>query len=63
MPNSTAQTVGTVMIAITMRIAPKFLMIFTLFLNDLWFYKFHRKFDPEYPLSTKVFMQKIDVMK
>ena len=46
-----------------MRISPKFLLTLTLFLNDLWYYKFHRKYGPEYPQSTQLFMQKIDLIQ
>ena len=47
----------------SMKTAPKFLFAFTLFLNDLWLYKFHRKFQPQYPNSTLAFMDKIDIAK
>ena len=46
-----------------MKTAPKFLFAFTLFLNDLWLYKFHRKFHPQYPNSTLAFMDKINIAK
>ena len=40
----------------TIKAMPKFLLIFTALVNDLPFYKYHRKFEPEYPNSTIIFM-------
>ena len=47
----------------TIKAMPKFLLIFTVLVNDLPFYKYHRKFQPEYPNSTIIFMEKFDMLK
>ena len=42
---------------------PKFLLVFNVLINDLAFYKYHRKFRPQYPSSVLVFMEQFDLMK
>lgn len=42
-----------------MKINPKFLISMAFFLDDLWYYKFHRQ---NYTKSAKFFMEKIDLI-
>ncbi len=51
------------MITTSIKISPKFLLVFSMFLNDIWFYKYHHKQNPSYPNSAKAYMDKVDVIK
>ena len=39
----------------SVRVLPQFILVLTVIINDLAFYKWHRKFEPEYPGSVLVF--------
>lgn len=45
------------------RVLPRFILVLTLIINDFAFYKWHRKFEPEYPHSVLSFTDNIDVLK
>lgn len=62
-PKEATKVLGTALIVTSMKITPKFFLVFTLFLNDLWYYQYHHKENPEYPNSTKIFMEKVDLIK
>lgn len=47
----------------SVRAMPRFLLVLTMLINDLAFYKYHRKFQPEYPESVQIFMESFDLMK
>lgn len=42
---------------------PKFILVLTLSINDLVLYRYHRKFEPGYPNSTLIFMEKFDILR
>ncbi len=42
-----------------MRIIPRVLRCFGLFLDDIWYYRFHRT---QYPDSAHLFMDKVDII-
>ena len=59
----TTEAVSSAFTLTTVRAMPKFLLVFTILINDLLFYKYHRKFGPEYPASAKTIMERFDLMK
>ena len=52
-----ANTFGKSMVITSFKIAPNFLLALTVFLDDLWFYRYHRKV---YPTSAQWFMKEVD---
>ena len=43
----------------SMKITPTFLLSFTGFLDDLWYYRYHRT---QYPKAAQFFIQQIDIV-
>lgn len=43
----------------SLRIMPSFIFAFTVFLDDVWFYKFHRY---DYPDQVQFVMQEVDIV-
>ena len=52
--NNAITIFGKVMTFSSVRLTPTFLLSFTGFLDDLWYYKYHRTI---YPQSVQFFMQ------
>lgn len=50
---------GKSMVITSFKIAPNFLLALTVFLDDLYFYRFHRKV---YPTTAQWFMNEIDII-
>lgn len=57
------KTIGTVLVLTSVKVAPNFLAIFAVFLNDLWYYKYHHKSNPRYPNTTLAFTEKVELVK
>lgn len=55
----TSKIFGKGLTFISIRVAPNFLLSFTGFLDDLWYYRYHRN---QYPQSVRFFMEKIDLI-
>lgn len=53
------QVIGKSTTFASLRISPNFLLTFTGFLDDLWYYKYHRY---SYPQVVRIFMEKIDII-
>lgn len=53
------QVIGKTATIASLKISPSFFLAFTGFLDDLWYYKYHRY---SYPLSIRIFMEKIDII-
>lgn len=53
------QVIGKTASLASLRISPSFLLTFTGFLDDMWYYKYHRY---TYPLPVRIFMDKIDII-
>lgn len=62
-PSQVTQGFASALTICSMRAMPKFILVFSVFLNDLFYYRYHRKFGPEYPNASLAFMQKFDVIQ